>query len=118
MEERLLSRNGHKEFLSLTVNGTATPSDEINLSAPGPVQVSIQWTASQSLSGRIELVNNGKVIASQAASVSAGTPATFTATLDVLTSGWLAARRMGGDGQHQAHTAAVFVIVNGAPVRA
>ncbi len=47
----VVSRNGHNEFLSLTVNGTATPGDEIDLSAAGSVQVSIQWTAAQSLSG-------------------------------------------------------------------
>ena len=113
----VVSRNGHNEFLSLTVNGTATPGDEIDLSAAGSVQVSIQWTAAQSLSGTIELVNNGVVIASQAASAAPGSPASWTGTVNFSKSGWLAARRMGADG-HQVHTAAVFIIVNGAPIRA
>jgi len=113
----VVSRNGHDEFLILTVNGTATPGDEIDLSSAGSVQVSIQWTATQTLTGTIELVNNGVVIASQSASAGPGSPATWSGTVNFPKSGWLAARRMGADG-HQVHTAAVFVVVNGAPIRA
>ncbi len=113
----VVSRNGHNEFLSLVVNGTATPGDEIDLATPGSVSVTIQWTATQNLTGTIELVNNGVVVASQSASAAPGAPATWTGTVNLSKSGWLAARRMGTDG-HQVHTAAVFVIVNGAPIRA
>ena len=60
----VISRNGHNEFLSLTVNGSATPGDEINLTGGGTVTVAIQWTANQNLSGTIELVKNGVVVAS------------------------------------------------------
>jgi hypothetical protein len=112
----VVSRNGHNEFLSLTVNGTATPGDEIDLTAAGSVNVTIQWTATQSMTGTIQLVNNGVVVASQSASAAPGAPATWTGTVNFPKSGWLAARRMGNDG-HQVHTAAVFVIVNGAPIR-
>ena len=113
----VVSRNGHNEFLSLVVNGTATPGDEIDLATPGSVSVTIQWTATQNMTGTIELVNNGVVVASQSASAAPGAPATWTGTVNLSKSGWLAARRMGSDG-HQVHTAAVFVIVNGAPIRA
>ena len=112
-----VSRNGHNEFLSLTVNNTATPGDEINLTAAGSVPVTIAWTASQDLTGTIELVRNGVVVASRQASVSPGAPETLTATVDFSNSGWLAARRMGANG-HQVHTGSVFVTVNNAPVRA
>jgi len=114
----VVSRNGHNEFLALTVNGSSTPGDEIRLTAPGTVQASVQWTATQSLTGTIELVQNGVVVASRQASVASGTPATLTATVDVTRSGWLAARRNGANGYHKVHTAAVFVTVNNAPVRA
>ena len=113
----VVSRNGHNEFLNLTVNGTATPGDEINLTGQGSVQVNIQWTATQSLTGSIELVQNVVVIASRQASVSSGTPASLSATVNFAKSGWLTARRMGSNG-HMVHTAAVFVMVNNAPVRA
>ena len=113
----VVSRNGHNEFLSLTVNGTATPGDEIAMSAAGNVTVTVQWTATQNLSGTIELVQNGVVVASKAASAAPGAPATLTATANFATSGWLAARRM-ANSQHYVHTAAVFVTVNSAPVRA
>ena len=35
----VVSRNGHDEFLSLTVNGSATPGDEIDLTGGGNVSV-------------------------------------------------------------------------------
>ena len=113
----VVSRNGHNEFLDLKVNGSSTPGDEIKLTGAGTVQVNIQWIATQNLSGTIELVQNGIVVASRQASVAAGAPASLTATVDFANSGWLAARRMGSSG-HQVHTGAVFVTVNNAPVRA
>ncbi len=113
----VVSRNGQNEFLDLKVNGTATPGDEIRLVGSGAVQVTVQWTANQSLSGTIELVQNGVVVAGRAASAATGSPASLSATVNFTRSGWLAARRMGSNG-HQLHTAAVFVTVDNAPVRA
>ena len=113
----VVSRNGHNEFLNLTVNNSATPGDEIRLTGGGTVQVTVQWTANQNLTGAIELVHNGEVVASKQASVSSGVSSSLTATVDFTKSGWLAARRMGSNG-HQVHTAAVFVTVDNAPVRA
>jgi hypothetical protein len=113
----VVSRNGHREFLGLTVNGSATPGEEVLLAAAGPAQATLQWTAIQNFTGTLELVSNGLVVASTQASVAPGAPVTWTATVDFAKSGWLAARRMGADG-HQLHTAAVFVTVNSAPVRA
>ncbi|MBI5578260.1 MAG: Ig-like domain-containing protein, partial [Deltaproteobacteria bacterium] len=113
----VISRNGHNEFLHLTVNNSATPGDEINLTAGGSLPVTMVWTANQDLTGTIELVKNGVVVGSVQRTVSSGASASFSTTVDFTTSGWLAARRMGSNG-HQVHTAAVFVIVNGAPIRA
>lgn len=113
----VVSRNGHNEFLDLKVNGSATPGDEIALTGAGTVQVTVTWTAIQGLSGTMELVQNGVVVASKQASVTSGSSASLSATVNFAKSGWLAARRM-GNGSHQLHTAAVFVTVNGAPVRA
>ncbi len=113
----VISRNGHNEFLNLKVNNSATPGDEIKLTGGGSVPVTIQWTANQNLAGTIELVRNGVVVASNQTTVAAGGTASLTATVDFTKSGWLAARRMGSDG-HEVHTAAVFVTVDGLPVRA
>ena len=112
----VISRNGHNEFLVLTVNGNATPGDEIHLTGSGSVPVTVEWRASQSLTGTIELVQNGVVVASVQRSVASGAPASLSATVNFVKSGWVAARRMGSNG-HQVHTAAVFVIVDNAPVR-
>ena len=113
----VISRNGHNEFLHLTVNNSATPGDEINLTAGGSVPVTMVWTANQNLTGTIELVQNGIIVGSVQRSVTPTAPASFNTTVNFTKSGWLAARRMDSNG-HQVHTAAVFVTVNGAPVRA
>ncbi len=113
----VISRNGHKEFLDLKVNGSAMPGDEIRLPGPGKVEVTVLWTATEMTGGLLELVCNGSVVAGKQALVRPGVPVSLSATVDFPRSGWLAARRMGARG-HQVHTAAVFVTVNGAPVRA
>jgi hypothetical protein len=113
----VISRNAHNEYLNLVVNGTATPGDQINLSSAAGVQVTVQWTASKSYSGTLELLQNGVVVASQTGSVSSGQPVTLTATVNFPASGWLAARRMTSSGEYAAHTAAVFVIVSNALIR-
>jgi hypothetical protein len=114
----VVSRNGRHEFLDLRVNGTATPGDEISLSGAGTVQVKARWTANQTLSGRtMDLVQNGVVVASKDVNVNATTADSLVASIAFPTSGWLCARVWGPNG-HEVHTAAVFVTVNGAPVRA
>src|SRR5262249_6604184 len=113
----VVSRNGHKEFLNLIVNGNATPGDELPLTTPGSLPITVQWTATQNFSGTMELVNNGVVVASQQASVTASSPVIWNTAANFPASGWVAARRMGADG-HMVHTAAVYVIVNNAPIRA
>jgi hypothetical protein len=114
----MVSRNGRNEFVSLVVNGTATPGDEIQLSAAGSVPVKVTWTAQTSLTGTLELVCNGAVVASRQATAGPGSPVTLSTTVNFPSSGWLCARRMAPGLGHQAHTAAVFVTVNHAPVRA
>lgn len=113
----VVSLNGHNEFLDLKLNGVATPGDEIKLTGSGNVQVTVTWTSKQNLTGTIELVHNGAVAAGNQASVAPGLPAGLSTTVNFTKSGWLAARRMGSNG-HQVHTAAVFVTVDNAPVRA
>jgi len=113
----VVSRNGHAEFLALSVNNRATPGDEIKLKGPGTVSVSVKWTAIRPLSGTVEIVCNGAVIASQDASVAENSCSTLNVRAEIARSGWLAARRMGSRG-HEVQTGAVYVTVNDAPVRA
>lgn len=114
----VVSRNAHNEFLDLKVNETAQPGDEIRLEDNGPVRVRVEWRSLHNNLGRIELVQNGAVVASQTAEVAPSSPAVFETTLDFRQSGWLAARRMDWQTGHRTHTGAVFVIVKGAPIRA
>jgi len=113
----VISRDGRDEFVSLVVNGTATPGDEVDLTGGGSVPVTVTWTTAQSLTGTLELVCNGVVVASVDGTAAPGGPVTLSTNIPFLQSGWLCARRMSPSG-HQAHTAAVYVIVNGAPIRA
>jgi hypothetical protein len=110
----VISRNAHREFLDLKVNGQSGPGDEIALAKPGRVAVNVSWSATAPLSGRIEIVRNGVVVAGRDVS---GTSAALHATLDFPESGWICARRMDAKG-HEVHTGAVYVTVSGAPVRA
>jgi len=117
----VVSRNGHDEFLGLTVNGTATPGDEVQLPGSGSVTVTVQWTAAENLNGTIELVQNGVVVQSLVTSAGPDAPAILSTPVNFAKSGWLAARRMGnaqGNYEHFVHTSAVFVTVNNAPIRA
>lgn len=115
----VVSRNGHDEFLNLTVNGSAGPGDQVNLASAGSVPVTVTWTAKENYTGTLQLVQNGDVVASKQATVTAGSPVTLTANVDFAKSGWVAARRMNSSGtNHQVHTAAAFVLVNNAPIRA
>jgi hypothetical protein len=113
----VVSRNGHNEFLNLKVNGSSMPGDTINFAGNGSVTVTIEWTAKQNLTGTIELVKSGEVVASRQASVGAGVPASLSASVEFTKSGWLAARRM-GTSETVVNTAAVFVIIDNAPIRA
>jgi hypothetical protein len=114
----VVSRNGHNEFLDFTVNGKSLPGDEIGLAAEGPVRVRIEWRSLKKAIGRIELVQDGAVVASKTAEAGPGSPAVFETTVDFRQSGWLAARRMDWQNGHQTQTGAVFVIVHGQPIRA
>ncbi len=113
----VVSRNGHNEFLELKVNGQYIPGDEIMLQANGTVSIEVKWTAIKELKGRIELVNNGKVVASQQGTSVSGNPVVLKTTAAFSKSGWICARRM-DENEHQTHTAPVYITVNKKPVRA
>jgi hypothetical protein len=114
----VIARNGHREFLDLQANEEARPGDEIRLARKGPVRVRIAWRSLVGAEGRIELVHDGTVVASQTASVAPAAPAVFETNVVFTHSGWLAARRMDWQNGHQTHTGAVFVIVDSKPIRA
>lgn len=113
----VVSRDAHNEFLDLKVNDSAQPGDEIHLDAAGRIRVRVEWRSRRGNQGRIEIVQNGSVVASQMAEVGPGAPAVFATTIDFRRSGWLAARRMDWQTGHRTHTGALFVLVKGAPIR-
>jgi O-glycosyl hydrolase len=113
----VVATNGHIEFLDLKVNGEASPGDEIKLKASGTLGVEVRWTSAVEQTGRIELVCNGKVVATQKGSAKPGEPALLKTSVPIKESSWICARRMDDKG-HQTHTAPVYVNVNNKPVRA
>ncbi len=113
----VVSRNGHDEFLSMKINQKYIPGDDIKFKKKGRVNVQVTWTATKELTGRIELVSNGKVIATMPGSAGPGKPLVFNTTADFTKSSWLCARRMDEEG-HETHTAPVYITINKKPVRA
>ena len=69
------------------------------------------------MTGRIELLCNGKVFATQSGTSKPGEPVLMKTTLLIKESSWICARRMDENG-HQSHTAPVYVSVGNTPVRA
>lgn len=113
----VVATNGHVEFLDLKVNDTATPGDEIKCKVGNKVTVGVTWTSVKELTGSIELVCNGKVIATREGTARPGEPVSLQAGVEIRESSWICARRMDDSG-HQSHTAPVFVSVDNMPVRA
>ncbi|MEO6358360.1 MAG: CehA/McbA family metallohydrolase [Ferruginibacter sp.] len=113
----VVSRNGHNEFLEMKVNAKYTPGDEIKMTSKGTVAIAVKWTAIKELTGRVELVSNGQVIASQSGSAKPGEPLILESTTAFTKSGWICARRMDDQG-HETHTAPVYITVNNKSVRA
>ena len=112
----VVSRNGHNEFLEMKIDGKYIPGDEIKMKSKGTVTIAVKWTAIKELTGRIELVSNGKIIASQSGTAKPGEPLLFKTKTAFTKSGWVCARRMDDQG-HETHTAPVYITVNNKPVR-
>jgi hypothetical protein len=113
----VVSLNGHNEFLDLKVNDNSGPGDEINLKQRGIVSVKVMWMAATELTGSIELVYNGSVVATREGTAKFGNPLLLKMTMEIQESGWVCARRMNENG-HQSHTAPVYISVHNKPVRA
>jgi hypothetical protein len=113
----VVTTNGHVEFLDLKINGVASPGDEIKLNGKGTATVEVKWTSVKELSGRIELMCNGKVVAKQEGTVRPGEPVILKTNIVFGKSSWMCARRMNNEG-HQSHTAPVYISVKNKPVRA
>jgi O-glycosyl hydrolase len=113
----VVTTNGHVEFLDLKLNGIASPGDEIKLKGKGTINVEVKWTSVKELSGRIELVCNGKVVAKQEGTARPGEPVILKISKIFGQSSWICARRMDNEG-HQSHTAPVYISIKSKPVRA
>jgi O-glycosyl hydrolase len=113
----VVTTNGHVEFLDLKINGTSGPGDVINLNGKKSIGIDVDWTSVKSLTGRIEIVCNGKVVARLDGTALPGEPVHLKTSLTIERSSWICARRMDSTG-HQSHTAPVYVTVNNKPVRA
>ena len=112
----VVSRNGHNEFLDLKVNQKYGPGEETNMNK-GDVSISVKWSSLIPATGTIELVLNGKIIATHTGNAAAGKPLLLNIKKPITESGWLCARRMDAN-EHQTHTAPVFITVDKKPMKA
>jgi len=113
----VVSTNGHHEFLDFNVNGTAVPGDEIRINNSQTISAETVWTSDIEQTGRVELVLNGKVIASKEGTAGPRQPVVLNATVPIEESSWICARRMDDKGQ-RSHTAPVYFNLKNEPVRA
>ncbi len=114
----VVTTNGHVEFLDLKVNGAASPGDEIKLKKKGTINPEVIWTSAKELTGRIEFVCNGKVVATTGRNCQDRENLFILKTgIKITESSWICARRMDETG-HQSHTAPVYITVKNKPVRA
>lgn len=113
----VVSRDGHNEFIDMKINGKYGPGEEIKLKDKGVVNIDVKWTTTKETTGRIELVVNGKVIATKEGSSKPGVPLVLSVTRSIDKSSWICARRMTG-AEHASHSAAAYITVNNKPVRA
>jgi len=114
----VVALNGHTEFLDLKIGeNAASPGDEIKMKNNTVLPVEVKWTSTVEQTGRLELVCNGKVIASQEGQASPGEPVKLKTSQAFARSSWICARRMDDKG-HRSHTAPVYITVSNAPVRA
>lgn len=113
----VVTTDGHTEFLDLKINGTAGPGDEIRSKEQTAADVDVIWSSSDILTGSIEIICNGKIVAKHEGTARCGDPVHFKARIPISESSWICARRMDDTG-HRSHTSPVYITVNGAPVRA
>jgi O-glycosyl hydrolase len=113
----VVTTNGHVEFLDLKINKVNGPGDEIKLKGKKTVDIEVGWTSVKVLTGRVEIVCNGKVIARQTRTAKPVEPVYLKTRLKVDQSSWICARRMDETG-HQSHTAPVYITIKNSPVRA
>lgn len=113
----VVSRDGNNEFLELKINNKYSPGDEIYLNEAKPLEIEVKWTSVKPASGSIELVSNGKVIATQKVQSVPGKPIVFKLKHKFATSSWICARRMDAT-EHVTHTAPVYLKINKKQIRA
>ena len=113
----VVARNGHLEFIDMMVNGKYQPGDEIKMKDEGTARVEVKWTSVRPLTGRLELLYNGEIVAAEQGTAQPDKPIILKTDQLLTESGWLCARRMDEHG-HQTHTSPVYVTVNNKPVRA
>lgn len=113
----VVSTNGHAEFLDLKINGINGPGDEIKLKRKAPVEIDAVWTSIKPLTGSIEIICNGNVIAKLDGSATPGEPVSLKTRHKISQSSWITARRMDEKGHHL-QTSPVYISLKEAPVRA
>lgn len=88
--------------------GKYTPGDEITIKNKGTVNIEVKLTTKKELTGRIELVSNGKVMATPDGIAKPGQSVPFKTNKEFTESSWVCARRMDVHG-HETHTAPIYI---------
>jgi hypothetical protein len=104
-----------RKFLGLRVDGVEI-GGSVQLAAPGPVAVRLSLASADDHAGVLRVVHDGQVEpGGQPYAIAAGETRTAMFTVQVEESGWIAGEAKGADFA-DAHTGAVYVIVDGQPI--
>jgi O-glycosyl hydrolase len=113
----VVSTNGHSEFLDLMINESAGPGDEIKIKRKVKITIDATWSSIVDQKGKIEIVCNGKVLASIDGNAASDKPLRLRTSRTIGESSWICARRMDENG-HRSHTSPVYISFRDKPVRA
>lgn len=112
----VVSRNGNHEFLDLVVAGKYQPGDDMPLLKKTVIPVKAVWLSDTEMSGTIEIICNGRIVAVKTGIVKPDKPLELSAGIPIEESSWIAARRMDSS-EHITHSAPVYITKNGVRVR-
>lgn len=89
-------------------SGKYNSGDEIKIKNRGTVNVGVKWTTKKELTGKIELVSNGKVMATLDGIAKPGQSVLFKTNKEFTESSWVSARRIDVH-VHETHTGSIYI---------
>ena len=92
------------------MNGGPAPGASVHLSQKQKINIEVTWNAENDATGEIEILCNGKVIATTGGAAAPGKPFVLKTSYTIDKSSWIAARRVSGN-EYYTHTSPVYIYI-------